>query len=119
MFTTLDRFLTRSRTVIGISSLAVAATAIAGCGATTTGGSISIPSLSVGGGTTPSASPGATSGQLGDTLVMEDAGDDFAHVTLLKVFDPATGLRPEHVAARWHALGGIRGHDRHRRLAIR
>ena len=94
MSTILDHFLTRSRTVIGISSLAVAATAMAGCGATTTGGSSSIPSLSVGGGTTPSASPGATSGQLGDTLVMEDAGDDVAHVTLLKVFDSATGFDP-------------------------
>ncbi len=98
MPTIIDRSNVRTRAVISVAALVVAATAIAGCGATTTGGttggSTSIPSLSGAGVATPTGSPGPTSGQVGDTLVMGDAGEDVAHVTLLKVFDPATGFDP-------------------------
>ena len=52
------------------------------------------PTLPAGLQSTPGGAPGPTSGNLGDTLTMVDAGEDVAHVTLVKVFDPATGVDP-------------------------
>ncbi len=109
MSTILDRFLAPSRAVIGIATILMAATAIAGCGATTTGGSISIPAATGAAGASPSEAPLRTSGQLGDTLSMVDTGDDVAHVTLLKIFDPETGFDPNNTppdGTRWVGFEG-------------
>jgi hypothetical protein len=89
----LERSRPRARTVLGLTTISTAAGLLAACGGTTgPTGLASLPTLPGALSATPSATPGPTSGNLGDTLVMEDSGDDFAHVTLLKVFDPATGF---------------------------
>jgi hypothetical protein len=82
------------RTVLAVAALGATAALVAACGGTSSTKTISIPSLAGGSGSTPSGASGPTSGNLGDTLVMQDIGDDIAHVTLLKVFDPATGFDP-------------------------
>jgi hypothetical protein len=47
---------------------------------------------------TPSASTNASSdtpGHVGDTLTIADSRGDAVHVTLVQVFDPATGVNPD------------------------
>ena len=83
----------RCRTVLAVAALGATAALVAACGGTSSTNTISLPTLPGGGASTSSAA-GPTSGNLGDTLVMQDSGDDIAHVTLLKVFDPATGFDP-------------------------
>lgn len=107
----LNVFRNRSRTVACAATAGAAAALLAACGATTVPGSPSLPTLPAGLGSSPSASAslGPTSGNLGDTLTMMDAGDDIAHVTLVKVFDPATGLDPDDTppdGTRWVAFEG-------------
>lgn len=82
----------RCRTILALGALGAATALVAACGGTTSANTISVPTLPGGLGATPSGASGPTSGNLGDTLVMEDSGDDIAHVTLLKVFDPAPGV---------------------------
>jgi hypothetical protein len=99
----------RSRTVACIATASAAAALLAGCGATTSPGSLSLPTLPAGLGATPSGAAGPTSGNLGDTLAMMDSGDDVAHVTLLKVVDPAVvddtaGSPPD--GTRWVGVEG-------------
>lgn len=84
--------LKRCRTVLGVAALGATAAVVAACGGTSSTNTISLPTLPGGLGSTPSGGTGPTSGKLGDTLVMEDMGDDFAHVTMIKVFDPAPGV---------------------------
>jgi hypothetical protein len=82
------------RSVLCIATVGAAATVVA-CGATpSTVGSLSHATLPSGLQSAPTGTPGPTSGNLGDTLSMVDIGDDVAHVTLVKVFDPATGYDP-------------------------
>src|ERR1700683_5172010 len=82
----------RARTVLGLTTISAAAGLIAACGGTTSPtGLASLPTLPAALSATPSAIAGPTSGNRGDTLIMEDSGDDVAHVTMLQVFDPATG----------------------------
>ena len=86
-----------------------AAALLAACGATPSAGSVSLPTLPAGLGATPGGATGPTSGNLGDTLAMMDFGDDIAHVTLLKVFDPAVvddtaGSPPD--GTRWVGVEG-------------
>ncbi len=83
--------LERCRTTLAAVTLGATAALVAACGGTTSANTISLPTLPGGLHSTPSGATGPTSGNLGDTLVMEDGGDDIAHVTLLQVFDPATG----------------------------
>ena len=90
----MTRQLDRTRTTLGVVTIAAAAAAIAACGAVAPSRSLSIATLPGGVLSTPSGTAGPTSGNLGDTLSMVDIGDDVAHVTLLKVFDPATGFDP-------------------------
>jgi hypothetical protein len=82
----------RCRTILALGALGSATALIAACGGSTPSAkTISLPTLPGGLESTPSGAAGPTNGNLGDTLVMEDAGDDIAHVTMLQVFDPATG----------------------------
>jgi hypothetical protein len=83
-----------ARTALAVLSLGAAVTLIAACGATTPTGLGSLPTLPVGSAPTPSAAVGPTTGNLGDTLSMVDAVGVVAHVTLVKIFDPATGYDP-------------------------
>ena len=100
----------RLRTVLAFGALVAAAALASACGSTTsTPGSVSIPTVPGGTGASPSATPGPTSGNLGDTLSMEDSGDDIAHVTMLQVFDPATLLDPSDMppeGTRWVGFEG-------------
>lgn len=90
-----DRYKARSTRVVGMATIVAGAAIIAGCGQTTPGGNVPTPNFTSGGAGAPSsASLGPTTGQLGDTLAMKDQGGDVVHVTLLKVFDPATGVDP-------------------------
>src|SRR5580693_6747535 len=89
----LERSRPRARTVLGLTTISAAAGLIAACGGTTSPtGLAALPTLPAALSATPSATAGPTSGNLGDTLVMEDSSDDVAHVTMVKVFDPATGF---------------------------
>lgn len=81
----------RCRTVLALGALGAATALIAACGGTTSANNISLPTLPGGLLSTPGSTPGPTSGNLGDTLAMEDGGAAIAHVTLIKIFDPATG----------------------------
>ncbi len=84
-----------ARRVMCIASIGAAAATVVACGATpSAAGSASHPTLPSGLQSTPSGTPAPTSGNLGDTLSMVDSGDDTAQVTLVKVFDPATGFDP-------------------------
>jgi hypothetical protein len=100
--------LERCRTVLAVAALGATAALVAACGGTSSTNTISLPSLPGGGGSTPSGATGPTSGNLGDTLVMQDTGDDIARVTMLKVFDPAPGVTdddpPE--GTRWVGIEG-------------
>jgi hypothetical protein len=89
-----SRQFARSRNVLTAMSIGGAGVVLAACGATPSNGSLSIPSVAGGILSTPSGAVGPTSGNLGDTLSMVDLGEDVAHVTLVKVFDPATGYDP-------------------------
>lgn len=82
----------RCRTALAVAAVGAGTALATACGGTSTSNTISLPTLPGGLGSTPSGATGPTSGNLGDTLVMEDSGDDIAHVTMLKVFDPATGV---------------------------
>src|SRR5579862_4172190 len=84
----------RCRTVLALAALGGATALIAACGSTPSANTISLPTLPGGLLSTPSNTPGPTSGTLGDTLAMEDGGGAIAHVTLVKIFDPATGFDP-------------------------
>jgi hypothetical protein len=93
--TELDRKRALSRCVVCVATVGAAAVTMVACGGTSSNlGSVSHPTLPAGLQSTPSGAPGPTSGNLGDTLTMVDAGEDVAHVTLVKVFDPATGVDP-------------------------
>jgi hypothetical protein len=81
----------QARTILALGTLGAATALVAACGGTSSANTISLPTLPGGLLSTPSGATGPTSGNLGDTLVMEDGGDDIAHVTMLKIFDPATG----------------------------
>ncbi|HVC04751.1 MAG TPA: hypothetical protein VND88_08745 [Candidatus Acidoferrales bacterium] len=100
--------LERCRTVLAACALGTTAALVAACGGTTSANTISLPTLPGGLHSTPSGATGPTSGNLGDTLVMEDSGDDIAHVTLLKVFDPAMGVTDDDPpdGTRWVGLEG-------------
>jgi hypothetical protein len=108
----LDLIRNRSRTLACIATAGAAAALLAACGATTGPGSLSLPTLPGSGGSgptatpestptatpaaTPTASPSATAstdstGHLGDTLTISGPTVDTVQVTLVKVFDPATG----------------------------
>ncbi|MGA7987603.1 MAG: hypothetical protein WCB51_04305 [Candidatus Dormiibacterota bacterium] len=105
----LDRIRNRSRAVGCIATAGAAAALLAACGATTSPGSLSLPTLPAGIGATPSGAVGPTSGNLGDTLAMMDGGDDIAHVTLLKVFDPVNVVDPNDTppdGTRWVGFEG-------------
>lgn len=107
----IDQFRNRSRIVACIATAGAAAALLAACGATTSPGTASLPTLPAGLGSSPSASAslGPTSGNLGDTLTMMDLGDDVAHVTLVKVFDPANGTDPNDTppdGTRWVGFEG-------------
>ncbi|HEY6470742.1 MAG TPA: hypothetical protein VI434_13360 [Candidatus Dormibacteraeota bacterium] len=100
----------RCRTVLALGVLGAATALVAACGGTTSSANtISLPALPGGLGSTPSGATGPTSGNLGDTLVMEDTGDDIAHVTLVKIFDPPTGFDPNDTppdGTRWVGFEG-------------
>jgi hypothetical protein len=100
--------LERCRTVIALGALGAATALIAACGGTTSSGTTSIPTLPGGSAATPGGASGPTSGKLGVTLVMEDGGDDIAHVTMLKVFDPAPGTTDDSTpeGTRWVGVEG-------------
>jgi hypothetical protein len=107
--THIDLFRTRPRTLAGIATAGAAAALLAACGASTGPGSLSLPTLPAGLGATPSPGSGPTSGNLGDTLVMEDSGDDIAHVTITQIVDPAVvddtaGSPPD--GTRWVGIEG-------------
>jgi hypothetical protein len=85
--------LARCRTGLAVATLGASAALVVACGGTTSAHTISLPTLP-GLASAPSNTPGPTSGNLGDTLAMEDGGGVTAHVTLVKVFDPATGFDP-------------------------
>ena len=89
------RRFTQSRRVLAAAGIGAAGLVIAACGSTapTGAGAISNPSIPAGAAATPGP-VGPTTGNLGDTLKMIDIGYDLAHVTLVKVFDPATGYDP-------------------------
>jgi hypothetical protein len=88
--------------VLGVASLAAAVTMVVGCGgatgAPTSSGSAANQTPPPGSGATaqPTATPsgGPTTGHLGDTLTYIAPGASPIHVTLVKVFDPATGFDP-------------------------
>jgi hypothetical protein len=88
--------------VLGIATLAAALTMVVGCGAATgaptSSSSVANPTLPPGSGATaaPTATPGSapSTGHLGDTLTYTAQGASPVHVTLIKVFDPATGFDP-------------------------
>jgi hypothetical protein len=88
--------------VLGIATLAAALTMVVGCGAATgaptSSGSVSSPTLPPGSGATaqPTATPTSapSTGHLGDTLTYTAPGASPVHVTMVKVFDPATGFDP-------------------------
>ena len=95
MASELDRKRALSRCVLCVATVGAAAVTMVACGGTSSNlGSVSHPTLPSGLQSTPSGAPGPTSGNLGDTLTMVDAGEDVAHVTLVKVFDPASGFDP-------------------------
>jgi hypothetical protein len=100
--------LERCRTVLAVAALGATATLVAACGGTSSTNTISLPTLPGGGASTPSGASGPTSGNLGDTLVMQDSGDDIAHVTMLKVFDPAPGVTDDSPpdGTRWVGVEG-------------
>jgi len=100
--------LERCRTVLAVAALGATATLVAACGGTPSANTISLPTLPGGGASTPSGASGPTSGNLGDTLVMQDSGDDIAHVTMLKVFDPAPGVTDDSPpdGTRWVGVEG-------------
>ena len=80
--------------MLAAAGVGAAGLVIAACGSTApTGAGVANPSLPAGALATPGP-VGPTSGNLGDTLKMIDLGEDLAHVTLVKVFDPATGYDP-------------------------
>ena len=97
------------RTVLALGALGAATALIAACGGSTSNANtISLPTLPGGLGSTPSGASGPTSGNLGETLVMEDTGDDIAHVTMLKVVDPAPGVTNDDPpdGTRWVGIEG-------------
>ncbi len=99
----------RCRTILALGVLGAATALIASCGGNTSNANtISLPTLPGGLGSTPSGASGPTSGNLGDTLVMEDTGDDIAHVTMLKVVDPAPGVTNDDPpdGTRWVGIEG-------------
>jgi hypothetical protein len=99
----------RSRTVVAAVGIGAAGALIAACGGTSTTGLGAIPTLPGGSASTPSASVGPTTGNVGDTLSMVDSGGDVAHVTLVKIFDPPTGYDPNTTppdGTRWVAFEG-------------
>ena len=99
----------RSRNVLTALGIGAAGVVLAACGATAPNGSGSIPSLPGGSLSTPSGAVGPTPGNLGDTLSMVDSGADTAHVTLIQVFDPATGYDPNNTppdGTRWVGFEG-------------
>jgi hypothetical protein len=94
--TNFDRCKARATRAVGVVTIIGGAALVAACGPTTPSVSVPTPNFTSGAVGAPTASPslGPTSGQLGDTLTMEDVGEDIAHVTMLKVFDPPTGVDP-------------------------
>jgi hypothetical protein len=84
----------KARSALAAAGVGAAGLVIAACGSTSPSGLASLPTLPAGLQATPSAAVGPTTGNLGDTLSMVDNGDDVAHVTLVKIFDPATGYDP-------------------------
>lgn len=100
----------RRRTVLAFGALVAAAALASACGSTTsTPGSVSVPTVPGGTVASPSATPGPTSGNLGDTLTMEDGVGNIAHVTMLQVFDPATLIDPSDMppeGTRWVGFEG-------------
>jgi hypothetical protein len=82
------------RSALAAAGVGAAGLVIAACGSTSPSGLASLPTLPAGLQSTPSAAVGPTTGSLGDTLSMVDSGDDVAHVTLVKIFDPLTGYDP-------------------------
>lgn len=99
----------RSRHALAAAGIGATGVFIAACGATTLTGAVSVPSLPAGAASTPSGAVGPTTGNLGDTLSMVDSGDDVAHVTLVKIFDPPTGYDPNTTppdGTRWVAFEG-------------
>ncbi len=104
-----SRQFNRSRNVLTALGIGAAGVVLAACGATAPNGSGSIPSLPGGSLSTPSGAVGPTPGNLGDTLSMVDSGADTAHVTLIQVFDPATGYDPNNTppdGTRWVGFEG-------------
>ncbi len=92
----IDRCKARATRAVGLVTILGGAALVAACGQTSPGRSVPTPNFTSGGAGAPTAAPslGPTSGQLGDTLTVKDSGDDIAHVTMLKVFDPPTGVDP-------------------------
>jgi hypothetical protein len=105
-----DRPHSRLHSILAISAMVAAAALASACGSAATPGSGSLPTLPGGTVASPGATPGPTSGRLGDTLSMEDSGDDIANVTLTRVFDPVTvtdsGEFPPPDGTRWVGFEG-------------
>ncbi len=99
----------KARTALAAAGVGAAGLVIAACGSTSPSGLASLPTLPSVLQSTPSAAVGPTTGNLGDTLSMVDSGDDVAHVTLVKIFDPPTGYDPNTTppdGTRWVAFEG-------------
>jgi hypothetical protein len=107
--TTTSRPSSRARSALAAAGVGAAGLVIAACGSTSPNGLASLPTLPTGFQSTPSAAVGPTTGNLGDTLSMVDSGDDVAHVTLVKIFDPPTGYNRNTTppdGTRWVAFEG-------------
>lgn len=99
----------RTRTALAAAGIGAAGLVIAACGSASPSGFASLPTIPAGAASTPSAAVGPTTGNIGDTLSMVDSGDDVAHVTLVKIFDPPTGYDPNTTppdGTRWVAFEG-------------